>query len=511
MSTDLPVLVIGSGVSGLATARALADGGLPVLVVSKLPIGASNSYLAQGGIAAAIGPGDDPAFHADDTLRVAREIADPARVRILTEGAPAAVAPLISDRVVSRNSADNAHLAQEAGHHFARVVHAADGLTGRAVTTYLVHEARRRPAIRWMDAAVVALASQHGRVIGAYVIRGAMPPEFVAARATVIATGGMAGLYGISSNPAQTSGDGLVLAYRAGATLADLEFIQFHPTVLAKPGGSQPRLLLSEALRGAGAHLLNDDGERIMRDHPAGELAPRDEVAQAVYSQRSVYLSLAHLDAMEIRQHFTGIAEALAPYGWNLTVDPIPVTAGAHFSMGGIVTDAVGRTGVSGLYAVGEAAMVGIHGANRLASNSLLEGLVYGTRVAEEILGDDTASKAPRFSPDPIDLDPFEYWRVPSGLPQALDQHLGVVRHGQALKVFLDHWHPRRHQSHAGLLASLAASAALSRRESRGAHARRDCPASQPTYRGHFFHRRDREVWFEATTIYGEGEDAVSR
>ncbi len=494
MPSDPRVLVIGAGVSGLSTAIHLAEAGLKVTVISKAPWQISNSYLAQGGIAAAISSDDDPLLHAQDTLTVTRGLAHFDRVTTLTDSAREVVARLIEEGVVARTADGRADLAQEAGHSRARIVHAPDGLTGRAVTSYLIQRAKSLSGIDWIQGRVIGLGTHRPRVVGAFVSTGRETSEFILARAVVLATGGMAGLYQISSNPWETSGDGLMLAFSAGATLADLEFVQFHPTILSG-GETRPNLLLSEALRGAGAHLLNAQGHRIMATHPALELAPRDEVAQAVFTHRPVYLSMAHIPDRVIHEHFSGIAEAVFALGWDLTRDLIPVSAGAHFSMGGVVVDALGGTGTDGLYAVGEIAMAGLHGANRLASNSLLEGLVYGQRTAHAILGE--ASRAASGPPDASSWLPNPaYWTIPAGLPEAMDRYLGVIREGSSLESFCEYL---KHlpESHAKRLAEMATVSALLRKESRGAHIRRDYPNQQSRYQGHFLHHQSRSPWFE--------------
>lgn len=495
MVNNSQVLVIGAGVSGLCTAIHLAEAGLKVLVAAKAPWQVSNSYLAQGGIAAALGFDDDPSRHAKDTMTVTRGLARPDRVHILTHSAPQAVSRFIEDGVVALTPDGRVDLAQEAGHDRARIVHSPDGMTGRAITANLIQKAQSLSTIAWTEARVIGLGTDGDRVIGAFIATGRDTLEFLSARAVVLATGGMAGLYALSSNPVETSGDGLMLAYQAGATLADLEFMQFHPTIL-RGGEKRPGLLLSEALRGAGAHLIDARGNRIMADHPAAELAPRDVVAQAVFTHQPVYLSMAHLPASRIHAHFSGIVEALARWGWDLTRDRIPVSAGAHFAMGGVVTDASGRTDTKGLYAVGEVAMVGVHGANRLASNSLLEGLVYAKRAAQAIVDEEYRGRwdQPRASSWVKDRD---FWTVPAGLPEAMDRCLGVIRDGDSLEKFAEYL-TSLPESAATRLAMMATDSARLRQESRGAHVRRDFPDNDSRYRGHFLHRQGRSPWFEA-------------
>lgn len=497
MVAKRPVLVIGAGVAGLSTALALAAAGVPVVVVAKTGWTESNSHAAQGGIAAALGPDDSPARHGADTLAVSRGLSHPNRVRILTEAARDRTAPLLASGLLALEADGRPALGLEAGHSLPRILHAAGGLTGRAVTAWLYEDARREAAIRWYDGRVVELGRSGGRVTGALISpAGVGVAEWVPARAVVLATGGFAGLYPVTSNPPGSVGDGLILAWRAGAALADLELVQFHPTLLDDP--AHPGILISEAVRGAGAHLVDGAGRRILRAHPAAELAPRDEVARAVEANRPVYLSLAHLDPDRIREEFGALADVLARAGWDLARDRIPVRAGAHFCMGGIVTDEWGAAGLPGLWAVGECAMVGVHGANRLASNSLLEGLVFGSRAAEAILAEDRAPVSAKTFPAP---PPEGYWRTPPAIRRHLGDALAVVRSGDAAE---------RIQAVVGDLSASAsrdlvvmvAAAARAREESRGAHFRDDFPGTDDRFRGHFVHQRDEGMRFVPWTEF---------
>lgn len=490
------VVVVGSGVAGMQTALQVADAGRPVVLIGKDSWRRTNTYHAQGGVAAALGERDHAEFHAEDTLAVARGLADPEAVAVLVEEAAAALAPLIQDGVFARGDG-GLDFSQEAGHRAARIVHAGDGMTGRAVAGWLYARVSGHPRITTMSGRVVRLLVEDGGVGGLGVYVGGRF-RVLPARDVVLATGGYAGLYRTTSNPYPTAGDGLWLAWEAGAVLADLEFVQFHPTILDDGDSAEP-LLLTEALRGAGARLVTDAGERIMASHPDQELAPRDEVARAVFAARAaapgrvVYLTMAHLDPRATTRQFPALAAMLARRGFDLARDRIPVRPAAHFTMGGVKVDTDGRTGIDGLWAVGEVSCTGVHGANRLASNSLLEGLVFGRRVGQAIV---RASRPPcRWSQAAVEPG-GGFGPPPAWLGDLLDQEVGVVRHGEGLARAAR----RLATSFAGpaeVLAALMVRAAMMRTESRGAHVRADYPGTGNEWRGHIYHRRDRGSWYE--------------
>ncbi|MER3410052.1 MAG: aspartate oxidase, partial [Thermoleophilia bacterium] len=352
------LIVIGGGVAGLYAALCAAAEG-DVLVLSKGPLPGSASYLAQGGVAAAVGEGDSPALHAKDTIAAGRGLCRASAVRVLTEEAPARVRDLVELGVPF-----DAEPELEGGHSRPRVLHVGGATTGREILRVLVQRARQHPRIEIREGErALALLVGEGGCRGVITDRGR-----VLGRATLLASGGYAALWERTTNPPGSVGDGLTLAFRAGAALADLELVQFHPTAVAGSG-----LLLSEALRGAGAVLLDAQGRRF-----TDELAPRDVVARAICEREVALLDLRPVD----RDRFPALMGALEAIGYDPSSEPIPVSPAAHYTMGGIVTDLDGRTELPGLYAAGECACTGVHGANRLASNSLLECLVFGRRAA---------------------------------------------------------------------------------------------------------------------------------
>ncbi len=385
METDTDFLIVGSGIAGLRAAIALAPAGR-VRILTKAAATESNTGYAQGGIAAAIGPDDSPASHAADTIRAGDGLCDVAAVTVLVEEGPRYVRELIDLGVrFDQNKDGGPALALEAVHSFRRVLHAGDA-TGREIGRALWARAAALPTVETVNHALVTRLIVEGpTVCGVKYFDNDGVEREARARSTLLATGGAGQIFRETTNPAVATGDGVALAYHAGARVADLEFVQFHPTALNVAGA--PRFLISEAIRGEGARLVNAAGEPFMtRYHPDGDLAPRDVVARSIAREaeatgKLIYLSLKHLDGSRIRERFPTIADMCRQVGLDLATDPIPVGPAAHYLMGGIDTDEWGRTSLAGLYAAGEAACTGVHGANRLASNSLLEGLVFGARA----------------------------------------------------------------------------------------------------------------------------------
>ena len=505
MLIEADFLVIGSGIAGLRAAITLAASGT-VAVLTKADPGESNTGYAQGGIAAAMGDDDSPELHARDTIAAGDGLCVSAAVDVLVREGPAYVQELLDwGAAFDRDADGRPALGREAAHSVRRVLHARDA-TGREIARLLWTTVSGTTGIRVIeDATATELAVSQGICRGCAFI-GAAGPGRVAAGRTLLATGGAGQVFRETTNPGIATGDGIAMAARAGARVADLEFVQFHPTVLSVEGA--PRFLLSEALRGEGARLVNDAGERFMqRYEPAGDLAARDLVARAMVREAErtgapVYLTLAHLDAAFVRRRFPTIAAACEQAGLDLATDRVPVSPAAHYLMGGVETDLEGRTSVPALFAAGEVACTGVHGANRLASNSLLEGLVFGARAAGAMTGSPAAAQA---------WSEVHEAHIPPGtgatLPSVFDvrdlmwRNVGLVRTRERLEAAvsrLDGWSAaiRANPEAAGGEAAarrltsivtvgwLIARAALRRQESRGGHFRADFPTHDDLHWG---------------------------
>lgn len=513
--SEVDFLVMGAGVAGLRAAIELARHG-DVLVVTKESLGESNTHYAQGGIAVALEGDADVALHLEDTLNAGDGIVYRAAAEALVAEGPLRVAELMEWGAVfdrEGNTGDGALLrTREGAHSLPRILHANGDATGAEISRSLVAFARAHKRIRFAEwTMVTGLVVGDGRVIAADVASAGpaaydAKPERINVRSVLIAAGGAGQVYAETTNPAVATGDGIALAAHAGAELADMEFYQFHPTALSLPG--VPRFLLSEALRGEGAYLRNDLGERFMgRYHPQLELAPRDVVARAIAAEgkaaalsgepRLVHLDMRHVTDIDLHRRFPGISAFLARHGLDLARDLIPVRPAAHYLMGGIRTDLEGRATLPGLYAAGEAACTGVHGANRLASNSLLEGLVFGARAARSMLADDlplVAADAPATVLIPLSADEEQRAeKLIAGLRSAMWDYAGLLRQhflllegfasqqecADGLKKLARQGKGSRRLSEAQALSRVAHAilhSALARTESRGAHFRNDFP-----------------------------------
>ena len=491
-------VIVGGGIAGLRAAIGLSAAGR-VLILTKADPSESNTGYAQGGIAAAIGDDDSPALHAADTIRAGDGLCDEDAVRVLVEEGPRGVRELVEWGTRFDLDPDGRPaLGREAAHSVRRVLHAGDA-TGREIGRALWERVRTLPSVETIDHALVTdLLVSGARVSGVAFFDRSGARREVRTSATLLATGGAGQVFAETTNPSVATGDGVALAYDAGARVADLEFVQFHPTALKLEG--VPRFLISEALRGEGARLVNARGEPFMtRYHHDGDLAPRDVVARSIVRESDrtggpVYLTLAHLDAAYVRRRFPTIDEMCRSVGLDLAEDLIPVGPAAHYIMGGVDTDEWGRTSLAGLYAAGEVACTGVHGANRLASNSLLEGLVFGARAAQamrqppvaaalqkdRVMADGFPSSIPSaVSPQPLAMTEIQrvMWRLAGlfrdrdGLQRAVSA-LEAARSAAPAPSTVEGWRDRNLLT----VARLIARAALRREESRGGHFRQDFP-----------------------------------
>lgn len=493
------VLVLGSGIAGLRAALAAAER-VDVLVVTKSAAEESNTRYAQGGIAAPIPPGDSVEDHGRDTMEAGAGLCDPKVVRDVIGAAPDAVRELIAWGARFDTRRGKIDFAQEGGHGRPRVLHSGGDATGAEIERVLLDRARSHPRITLLERTfAIDLITRQGVVVGALTWDPVNGLRVISSGATVLATGGAGQLWRETTNPEIATGDGLALAFRAGATLADLEFMQFHPTTLYLAGAT--RALISEAVRGEGAVLRDRKGVRFMTDvHPQAELAPRDVVSRGIVRRMretedtNVYLDLTHLPAGQVRARFPGLASLCETFGLDIAKDPIPVRPAAHYMIGGVRVDARGRTTLRGLWACGEVAASGLHGANRLASNSLLEGLVCGRACGEA-----AAAAAARTKPGTLDVEnevaldgpgPIDLADARMSLRSLMWREVGLERDGAGLADAvkrLEFWSTyiarRVFHTPAGweiqdllTLANLVTRSALAREESRGVHYRTDRP-----------------------------------
>jgi L-aspartate oxidase len=511
------VVVVGSGIAGLTAALHLRQAGLHVTVVTKVNIDDGSTRWAQGGIAAVLDPVDSADAHAADTEIAGVGLCDPLAVRALVREGPTRLRELMRlGAEFDRNPDGSLMLTREGGHRANRIVHAGGDATGAEVQRALHAAVRRDPWIRLIEHALVLDllrtrgGEDGGRACGVTLhVLGEGTEDGVGAilaRAVVLATGGMGQIFASTTNPAVSTGDGVALALRAGAAVTDLEFVQFHPTALVVPSGDGParaqQPLVSEALRGEGAHLVDGDGKRFMHgQHPMAELAPRDVVAKGIHrvmlaeGTDHVYLDARHLGGDFLERRFPTIVASCRAAGIDPVSGLIPVAPAAHYASGGVRTDLYGRTSIPGLYACGEVACTGVHGANRLASNSLLEGLVFSRRIADDITKDLPGQAEPETADGARDgwaLEP----QTRAGLQRAMTRGAGVLRSAQSLEATAVELTrlgavrdaPRMASWEAGNLVTVASAlvaAAYVRQETRGCHWREDFPEASEDWLGH--------------------------
>jgi len=527
-TVEADAVVVGSGIAGLTAALELRTRVPRVLLVTKDILASGSTVWAQGGIAAALAPTDSPAAHLHDTLVAGAGVCDPRAVEVLVTEGPARVRELVARGAQFDLAPDGAiSLTREGGHHADRIAHAGGDATGAEISRALVAQieaVRDDPGIEVIEHALVLDVltgpagpdGTPGRACGVtlHVIGEGQRDGVGAAlgKAVVLATGGIGQVFRSSTNPPQATGDGIAAALRAGAVVGDVEFVQFHPTVLWLGSGVKGQLtLISEAVRGEGAYLLDTDGVRFMPDvHPMAELAPRDVVAHAIVRRTAatgsdhVWLDARHLGVERLRRRFPTIGERLAEHGLDLATDLVPVAPAQHYHSGGVVADLSGRTSVRGLYAVGEVACTGVHGANRLASNSLLEGLVFATRAARDIAAQ-VAAGLPATQPEPrLGAEALVAAAARSRLQRVATDGPGVLRSGDGLRRAAEALAEvptdahTRHDDGRTLaapqvaewettnihqVASVLTQTALARQESRGGHARSDFPEQDERWR----------------------------
>jgi len=498
--TQSPLIIVGSGLAGLLSACMVADH-RPVLVLTKKGLNDCNTEQSQGGIAAVWSKEDRVEEHISDTLKAGANIGNPEAVALMSRRSKEAIKMLISYGVqFDRDNQGDYLLALEGAHSRPRVLHAGGDATGTEIMRALTRVALSHPNITIMEQASLAeIITEDQRVVGVRYYHGKDLTEMTCSD-LALCTGGAGQLFQFTSNPVTATGEGIVLAYRAGAQLADLEYFQFHPTGLNLPG--KPNFLITEAIRGAGAIVKDENGHAFLKDYdPRGDLASRDIVSRAIFMQMQktkIFLDPRHLGHNILKRSFPNVFHTCLNYGLNIEEEPIPITPVAHYLMGGIVTDLKGRSTVKGLYVAGEAARTGVHGANRLASNSLLEGATFAMQVAESILmdqketpeiwSDSTLKKnTPTFDSEPIE----ETSLTREEFKAAMWEKAGILRDDAGLKALLailgnpsyvsaEHINREEYEfQNMRLLGKLLAQAALNNRESKGSHYRADYPPTQ--------------------------------
>ncbi len=515
---EFDTVVIGSGLAGLSAAYHSSAHG-SVAIVTKSQLDTSNSYYAQGGIAAAIDPKDSPELHQHDTLVTGRGICDHDAVNVLVNEGRDRVLELIELGMPFDRENGRFVLGLEGGHSRRRILHAGGDATGKELTCFklkLVKEKKNIEAFEFMAVVKLLLNGNCIQGVQAYDFKTGKNIVFKT-KAVILATGGLSRIFARSTNPHTATGDGIALAWDAGARIADLEFIQFHPSALYLPDGDA--YLISEAVRGEGAWLLNKQGERFMKDiHPLAELAPRDVVAYSIFRQiqksgdKHIFLSLRHLDKKKIKSRFQNIDKHLREFGFDLTEDLLPIAPAAHYMVGGVRTNLDAETNVSGLFVCGELASTGVMGANRLASNSLLECLVFGKRAADRAAKLDAS--ACRFElPKPVHINKEQethFLSTQNELAELMSRNLGIVRNAESIQKAIERISEIENElekdsleyntlktRNAALICRLIAQAALAREESRGGHIREDFQNENPDFKVHSIQQKNHSIEFE--------------
>ena len=515
-------IVVGSGLAGLLAAFHAADHG-SVAIISKSELDISNSYHAQGGIAAAIGEDDNPNEHFEDTLVAGRNLCDHDAVRLLVSEGLDRVRELISQGMeFDKDPEGQLILGLEGGHLKRRILHADGDATGKMMTSFMLKKVLDRKEVTTFDyCAALKIIVENNICKGIQALQYTDGENIIfQGKSTILATGGLSRLYSRSTNPYTATGDGIALAWQAGARLADMEFIQFHPTALSLPG--EDAYLISEAVRGEGAHLLDVNGTRFMPEvHPLAELAPRDVVASAIFKRMQetkspVFLSLRHLENETLLERFHSIDAHLRSFGLNLKEDLIPIAPAAHYMVGGIRTDIWGQTNIEALFACGEVASTGVMGANRLASNSLLECLVYGKRVIEKArrLTNNSGISQPQ-NPVKLNADTDqEFLQIKNELAIIMSDQVGIVRNAEGMRAALtriesiaeQYKDPGTDYNYYKIInltdiCRIITLSAIERKESRGGHVRTDFPLEIDEQLHHIIQEKGKPIQYEAVRI----------
>jgi L-aspartate oxidase len=513
-------LIIGSGLAGLYAALYASKFG-KVTVLTKSTVEESNSFWAQGGIAAAIDPEDSAWFHIEDTLRAGRGLCNERAVELLVNEGIERVTDLIDLGMEFDMGDKGLDLGLEGGHTKRRILHAGGSSTGREMVSFLIAAVEENPGItKHESTGVVEFLSRDGRCYGALALDSDFEPRVFTAGSTILATGGASALYERTTNPGGSTGEGISIAYQSGARVTDMEFVQFHPTAFySEDGGS---FLISEAVRGEGAHLINTEGRRFMADYSdLGELAPRDVVSRSIYKEMKesgkdyVYLNLKHMDAEIIKSRFGNIYLACREFGVDITMDMIPVAPAAHYTIGGVSTGLRGETNIKGLFACGEVACSGVHGANRLASNSLLECIVFAKRAVDGALqstdsttgmpGEILSNLTDYHLSGSSDAEQKTYIECRKNISSIMNRNVGIVRSGAGLQEAA-----RELKECSGYLDKLTGYFKIKlnmilqvsllivrfsqiREESRGVHIREDFPVESPGWKSHIVLERGKE------------------